>query len=251
MPAAVFPQFTPKKYMKRFFANAIVTLLVGNIFAGDIGSMMKEQARSFGGQPGGPPPTPPGLPPVSAAPTAPVPPQLTPAQQALVKLISDLGAAKVTETSEQASQLGFDLASVANAANRPAGPVVNKLAKHLTSALAGKTLTGTPRSRLAVDLQTVLTGINVSGAPVSVAQMDSIIADVPAILKKAGAEDLEAAAVEVDLKAIVEVRNKSAKQFRPKENGGSLASRRCETFSSRAYSPLPMMYLTRSATRLE
>ena len=207
-----FLEVHPEKYMKQFFTTVVVTLLVGNIFAGDIGAMMKEKARGFGGQnnppPGGAPPPPPGQP---AAPTAPAAPQLTPAQQALVQLISDLGAVKAPATPEQANLLAADLIGVARGVVKPSGSTVNKLAKDLTAVLAGKALTGTPRSRLAVDLQTVLTGVNVSGATVSAMQMNDIIADVPAILKKVGAEAVAATAVEADLKAIVEARNKSAK----------------------------------------
>ena len=195
--------------MKRTFAVLTgLMFIASHLPAGDPMVMIKDKAKAIANQNNaqqGIPPSYPATPPPSA-PSAPVAPQLTPQQQALVQLLTDLGRTKPVERVE----LAGDLMAVAQSPNKPSWAAVNKLAKDLTAALAGKPLTGTPRSRLAVDLQTVLTGINISGAPVSAAQMSNIIADVPAILKKAGAEEITAAAAGDDLRAIAaEIKKKA------------------------------------------
>ena len=189
--------------MKTLFTTTVFLLLAGGLFAGDIGAMMKEKARSFGGnnaQQGSPPPASSGQPIAPAAPTAPAPQPLTPQQQALARLVTDLN--KPT-----AEQLGGDLTFAAQGANKPSPAAVHKLAKDLAAALAGRTLTPAQRSRVAQDLQAVVSGVNVPAA-----QMDDIIGDVPVILKRAGADAAAAAAVGDDLKAVnAELKKKPAK----------------------------------------
>lgn len=189
--------------MKIFFDATVFLLLAGELFAGDIGAMMKEKARSFGGnnaQQGSPPPNPSGQPPAPAAPSAPAPQPLTPSQQALARLVTDL-------SKPTADQLGGDLTFAAQGPNKPTPTTVHKLAKDLAAALAGRAITPVQRSRVAQDLQAVVSGSNVPAA-----QMEDIIGDVPAILKRAGADAAAATAVGDDLKAVnAELKKKPAK----------------------------------------
>ncbi len=187
----------------------LLALLAGKIFAGDIGSMMKQKARGFGDnnpQQSAPAPSQPGQPSAPAAPAepaAPPPKPLTPEQAALANVVTDLSVLKAEET----DKFGSDLMAMARSANKPSSVTVHKLAKDLTAALAGKTLTPAQRSRMAQDFQAVLSGANV---PATV--MDDIIGDVPSILKKVGADATATKAVGDDLKAInAEIKAKSAK----------------------------------------
>lgn len=185
--------------MKTFLTVALLALFAGKIFAGDIGSMMKQKARGFGDnntQQSTPAPSQPGQPPAPAAPAAPVAPPptpLTPEQAALANVVADLNSPKV----EASDKFGSDLMAMARGANKPSSATVHKLAKDLTTALAGKTLTPVQRSRMAQDLQAVLSGANVSAAV-----MDDIIGDVPSILKRVGADAAATKAVGDDLKAV-------------------------------------------------
>jgi len=97
--------------------------------------------------------------------------------------------------------------AMARGANKPSSTGVHKLAKDLTTGLASKTLTPAQRSRMAQDLQAVLSGSNV---PANV--MDDIIGDVPSILKKVGADTAATKTVGDDLKAVnAEIRAKPTK----------------------------------------
>lgn len=189
--------------MKTFFAAALFALVAVNLFAGDIGSMMKAKARGFGEAPPPAAPAQPGQPAAPATTTAPATPPpvpLTPEQSALAKVVGDLAAVKA-DTSDN---FGSDLMAMTRGANKPSSATVHKLAKDLTTALAGKTLTPVQRSRMAQDLQAILGGANVPTT-----QMEDIIGDVPSILKHVGADAAATKAVGDDLKvANSEIRKK-------------------------------------------
>ena len=191
--------------MKTFVAAAVaITLFAGNIFAGDIGSMMKAKARGSGGEnaalPSAPPPSQPGQP---SAPTVPPPQVLTPEQAALARVVADLNGVKTDDI----EKLRGNLMEMVRGASKPSLGAVRKLAQDLATALAGKTLAPSQRSRVAQDLQAVLGGVTVPAL-----QMNDIIADVPALLKKAGADAKAAGAVGDDLKSIAaEIKKPAAK----------------------------------------
>jgi len=213
--------------------------MAGHLPAGDPMVMIKEKAKGIANQNNAEQGVPPAYPAAPPPPATPVAPQLTPQQQALVQLLTDLGKTKPDES----EKIAADLMAVAQGPNKPSWPAINKLAKDLTRALAGKPLTGNPRSRMAVDLQTILNGGNLPAA-----QMNDVIANVTAILKKAGAEEKAAAAVGDDLRAIAaEIKQKPAKQ------GAKKTATRCRIaackFPSPAYRPCLSMSLIRSPTR--
>lgn len=123
-----------------------------------------------------------GLPPQypSAAPTA---PQLTPEQMSSVKLSTNLTGIKAPVTQAQKEEMAAALRANARGATKPSAASINKLAADLSAAL------------------------NNSISPQS--QMNDVIADIPAILKKAGAGEKETTAVGDSLKALsAEVRKK-------------------------------------------
>ena len=194
--------------MKTLFTfTAALTLLVGNLRAGDIGSMMKQKARGFDGRDTTQPAPIASQPAIPATPPPPPLQKLPPQQQALANLVNDLGSVQAPVTPEAVNKLAADLAASALGVTKPSAPTVRKLANDLAAAVADKTITPAQRSRMAQDLQAILAGANVPQS-----QMGAIIGDVPVILKKAGVDTKQAAAVDADLKAIAaEVKPKATK----------------------------------------
>jgi hypothetical protein len=194
--------------MKKIFTVVLLVLLVGNVFAGPE-SIIKQKAKDISNnnnaQQGLPPQYPPAQPatpatpapkpPAPAAPTAPAlaPPQLTPDQAPFARVVADLNTVKADDS----DRLGNDLMAMARGANKPSAATVQKLAKDLVTALAGKTLSLAQRTHLAQDIQALL-----AGTAVPAAQMDGLVADVLGILKKAGADVTATTAVGDDLQAM-------------------------------------------------
>ena len=201
----------------RFAAVLVVAGLAGNLCWGQgeyQALMVKQRAKAVSekndeqqrnldsenpvvpGAPAAPSPAP--------TPAAPPPPQLTPAQQSLLLLNHNLAAIKADNKPEQIESLANALQANAHGASKPAYAALHKLAADLTKAVGGRTMTPMQRGRLEQDIVAVF---NEKTMPQG--QYDDVIADVPATLKKIGADAKDAAAVGEDLKAIgLEIRKK-------------------------------------------
>ncbi len=133
--------------------------------------------------------------PGAAQPNSPAP--LTPQQQVLARLQTDLTALKSQTTPEQRAQLARDLMAAALGAGKPSLNSVNKLATDLIPTLAGKDITPQERARLTTDINACFNSANLSPD-----QVQAMTADVQAILQIAGASRAAAITVANDLKVI-------------------------------------------------
>jgi hypothetical protein len=131
----------------------------------------------------------------AAQPNAPAP--LTPQQQVLARLQTDLTALKSQTTPEQKGQLTRDLMAAALGAGKPSPVSVSKLAADLVPALAGKELTPQERARLTTHINACFNSANLSPD-----QVQTMAGDVQAILQVAGANRAAALTVANDLKVI-------------------------------------------------
>jgi len=208
--------------MNKAFALLMAFALAGRtVFAGDLDTMIKQSAKDQVNQsdaqqgiapqyPSSSTPSSPGGSGGSgsgsdATATAPAAPQLTPDQQALLQVINDFGTLKDPVTTDVKTQVAGDLSSLATGSAKPSPITLQKLANDLSAAMAGKTPTVNQRGRMAKDIQSVLSGANVPAD-----QMDDIIADVPYLLKRMGADETAASVVGDDLKTVnAEIKKKS------------------------------------------
>jgi hypothetical protein len=192
---------------KAFALLMAFTLPAGIVFAGDLDTMIKQSAKDqvnkSDAQQGIAPQYPSSSAPSGgsggsgSAATAPAAPDLTPEQQSLLQVINDFGTLKDPAATDVKTQLAGDLSGLTHSAAKPSAVTMQKLANDLSSAMAGKTSTVNQRGRMAKDIQTILSGANIPSD-----QMDDIIADVPYLLKRMGADDTAASVVGDDLKTV-------------------------------------------------
>jgi hypothetical protein len=179
--------------MKNIIAAIIVSLFVGKV-AADPASIIKQKAKDTANQNNaqqGQPPQYPSAQRPGASPAQPAAP-LTVEQQLFLAVQNDLAAPKA----EDADKLAADMMAMGLAISKSTA-TIQKLAKDLISALAGKSATAALRSRIVQGIRTVMNG---GRQPDS--KIDPYIADVSAILKVAGANPDAIAAVNADLKTL-------------------------------------------------
>lgn len=147
-------------------------------------------------------------PPAAAAPAASgaaARPTLTPQQQALARIQSDLAAIKSPVTQEQRQRLTADLMALAQGPHKPSYSRVSKLAEEMAAALAQKALSEGTRSRLVQDLNAAF---NPSTLPAT--QLADINSDVQAVFQSNGASRKDAVAIADELKGITSELQKAA-----------------------------------------
>jgi len=142
----------------------------------------------------------------ASAPAAGAP--LTPRQQAVARLQSDLAAIKAGSTvaPAQLQQLARDLMADALSAGKPSPELVSKLAADLSGTLSQCALSATDRTRLLSDIDAALNPANIQTA-----QMTAIIADVQAILQANTVGRKDAVTVASDVKAVAADIQKSSR----------------------------------------
>ena len=135
----------------------------------------------------------------AAAPVTPARP-LTPQEQTLARVQTDLAAMKpdAQPSIPQKLQLGKDLMAVVQGQTKPSSATVNKLARDIADVLGEKLLANTTVKRLVQDLNTVL-----NPSTVSAMQMTQVIADVQAIFQANNVDRKEAVAIADDARAVV------------------------------------------------
>lgn len=202
--------------MKTRFVLALAAVLVagGTAFGQGSAVIIKQRAKELRDQnnveQGVPSPAPPvpSSAPAAATPSTPAAP-LTPQQQLLVRLRSDLFAIKpeAQASAGMKQRLARDLIAAAQGPDKPSPAAAAKLAEDLASALSEKLLSNATRTRLLQDVNAVL---NPQKLPQY--QLSDIVGDIQAIFQANNLDRKEAAAIAEDAKALAtEIRTAAAK----------------------------------------
>lgn len=193
--------------MKPFIAAlGVLGLLASQALAGPE-HIIKQRAKDVSNQNNARQGAPPSHPPRSTPPPAQNPAQAprpaaaapSTAAQPAAKLKADIAGlkAKPEATIDQKQQLARNLMSAAQGTSKPLPSALNRLANHLTAALAGKRLTAANENRLAQNLHAMM-----NCAKIPADQTQAIIEDIQSLLENAGAEKSAADGVTTELKAI-------------------------------------------------
>lgn len=189
--------------MKRILLLALLSALVETSFGAGSEAIIRQRAKDLSNQnnvrQGVPPSYPPAQPPAANNAAAAPRSNLTPQQQALLRLQNDLAAIKPNApvATEQKQKLAASLLALTQSGKKPDASVANKLAADIASTLSQKTLPEATRSRLAQDLYAVFNPANVPAA-----QMQEIVSDVQAIFQTIGLNRKEAVTISDQTKAI-------------------------------------------------
>jgi hypothetical protein len=135
----------------------------------------------------------------SAAPSAPVAPQLNAAQQAFANFQKQLFGVTTNATADQKGALAADMGNVAQG-TKPSPATLGKLSDHLTTALgeSGK-LTPQRKTHAAQEIGMLLNSANTPQT-----QKDAMVKDVQSILEGGGASSENASAVAADLTTVTD-----------------------------------------------
>jgi hypothetical protein len=200
--------------MKSTFALiGVLILVVQAAFGQGAAVIIKERAKELSNQnnvrQGVASPAPAAPAAQSAAPGAPARP-LTPQEQALARLQSDLAGMKPDApiSTYQRQQFAKDLIGASQGAAKPSQAAVNKLALDLSSVLGEKLLATVTLKRLVQDFNTIL-----NPSTVGAAQLKDVVADVQAIFQANNVDRKDAVAIANDAQAIAnEVKKAAAAQ---------------------------------------
>ncbi len=142
--------------------------------------------------------------PATAAPTAPAPQPLNSAQSAYARFQASLLAMNTNSTDAAKQQFGYNLAAVAQGANKPSSAATSKLSENLATALSESKLTSTKKTRVAQEVAVLLNSVN---KPTD--QTQAMIKDVQSTLETGGASSDNALAVATGLQTVVDQIQKS------------------------------------------
>ena len=187
-------------------ALATAFLIAASVWAGNEGQV-KQRAKNLRDNLSESPPAAPGSPGTPATP--PPPPKLSPAQAAVGRIQTELGAivAKGEATTEQKQRLAQALQSAALTGGKPGEASTQTFADNLADAIAGKSLSAQSRAQLAVNLNSAC-----NSAQLATEQLAKIVADAQAVLRLAGVPRRGAADLGDQLKVLAdEVRKAAAK----------------------------------------
>ena len=177
------------------------TLLATSAFA-QADMIIKQRAREINSQnnvrQGVTPPSQSTRPSPAATPSA-TSAAVTPVQQSLARVRTDLAAIQPNSpvTAAQKQQLAKDILATAQGAKKPSQATVAGLAEDLSAAFLQKPLPDTDRNRLLTDLAAALNPANIQPA-----QMQAIIADVQAIFQVNGMARKDAMKIVESVKAV-------------------------------------------------
>jgi len=186
------------------FTLVVFTFLADSALADSL-TIMQDRARALANQgskygqentasPSAPAPAPQTAPPPAS------PPPLTPAQQTILRIQTDVAAIKTNSvvSAEQKQQLAQDLMSISLGANKPSADSLAKLADELSAALTEKKLWPAQQKRLVQDVCTLLNSANLPGT-----QKQAIIEDVQNLLESSTGANIHAGTATEELKTIV------------------------------------------------
>jgi len=198
-------------YMKARFALIGVLLLVAeSVFGQGAAMIIKQRAKEIRDQNNVrqevPTPAPAVQPAQPAAPAAP-PRALTPQEQCLARIQSDLSAMKpeAQPSIPQKLALGKDLMAAVQGPAKPSQATVNKLARDIADVLGEKLLATVTVKRLVQDLNTIL-----NPTAIGATQLSDVIADLQAIFQANNVDRKEAVAIAADAKATSDEIKKAA-----------------------------------------
>ena len=185
-------------------------LMAGTVFGQGSAVIIKQRAKDLVNQNNVRQEVPTPAPAVSPAqPAAPGVPAraLTPQEQAVARVQSDLAAMKpdAQPSIPQKLQLGKDLMALVQGPAKPSSATVNKLARDVADVLGEKLLATVTIKRLAQDLNTVM-----NPSLVGPTQLNAVIDDIQAIFQANNVDRKEAVAIADDAKAVVAEIKKAA-----------------------------------------